>query len=184
MNDQGWDVLVRSYADVSRVYSLRSATGEYGIMPGFDPIRTAGFGAELSAHDGNARRRTFIAIYAHGDTLWLQIDGQAFDLRDPAIRLRLKYPIPFVRQFSVLRGGSSVTQITTRARLLEFREWPLSGNFLSFVCDTAGTEEQVLRSMLRWEAARAGLDLTTEKVQGVIEDRFRVLAARRDHARE
>lgn len=170
------NVLVRDYANLERVYRLDRADGDHQVVPGADPIRTAGFGLQMRIR-GSRQRVSFIAIFSQTDTLWLQIDAQSFNLRDSAIKLRLTSPMPFVRHFTVLQSGSVVAEIRTLARLLELREWPLPGDFLSFLCDTAASEEAILRAMLCWEAASTGLNLGTSSVQDKIEAQVRELLA-------
>ena len=165
-------ISVQDFRTRTRLYKLREDGGvdlrmaAYAAKDGDPP--PFGFGDIVTTIVG--RDRVGVALYASGQELRLQIDGERFDLLQPDLRTERITILPFVKRFTIWRGTESL--LSFRYLRTDVLDDPHAGtkDILKFVSEVAESSERRLRFYLVWQGVQRGQDVTSDDARARVEE--------------
>jgi hypothetical protein len=175
-------VRLAGYPDDSLMFVLEREHGRYQTHK----VRNAWREGHIAGVATEVRRGLFrrqldlVAIIADHRSLWLRINNQEFDLRNPSLQFRKRSSvIPFIRSFQVVNGRDVVVSVQFWANIkLELSEWPISGDIFDWASNVATRPDELVQTMLRWNATASGLDVMRGDVQADLDKQFEAVSRR------
>lgn len=145
--------------DQNVILNLNDGRYQFEVKPSsLDPIsgQQAGLGDEVRPL-GRTTRPGIVGLFVSGGHLTLWCLGHLLDLGTSEVTVRRRWVAPFLREFAVWDG--SVLQVRFRflAPLSELRDWPMSGDVLSYIEGALRSTDSRYRFAEFWKARSLGL---------------------------